>query len=290
MPQWAIRNLTPDLGAEIEGADLREPLGDAEVAQLRALFDERGLVVFRDVELDLADQELLTYQLIGRTPPGDVPALPDGSRKQTFISNREEGGIAPFGRLMWHSDAMWSDQAFESLSLYGAQVEQPSVPTLFASAVRAWDDLSDDLKEQLADRRALHTTGQVDRGRYEDGEILVPIRAEEQTTVAPIAFRHPRTGRTILYVCEQCTLEVCDLSAAESEDLLEVLFAVIYAPEYTLEHDWRQGDLVIWDNLAVQHGRADVTTEGPTRTLRKIFAPKMQVAVTPETPRFTRTG
>jgi alpha-ketoglutarate-dependent taurine dioxygenase len=91
-------------------------------------------------------------------------------------------------------------------------------------------------------------------------------------------------------VCEQCTLEVCDLSAAESEDLLEVLFAAIYAPEYTLEHDWRQGDLVIWDNLAVQHGRADVTTEGPARTLRKIFAPKMQVAVTPETPRFTRTG
>ncbi len=287
MPEWTIRNLTPELGAEIEGADLRAPLGEADVDQLRSLFDERGLLVFRDVEIDVAGQELLTYQLVDRPLPG---AAPDGPRKLSYISNKEEGGIAPFGRLLWHSDAMWSDQVFEALSLYGEHVEQPSIPTLYTSGVRAWDELPDELKERLADLRALHTTGQVDRGRYDDGEVLIPVRTEETTTVAPIAYRHPRTGRTILYVCEQCTLEVCDLPRDESEALLATLFEVLYAPEHTFAYEWRQGDLVIWDNLAVQHGRADVSTEGPARTLRKIFAPKMQMAVTPETPRFTRTG
>ena len=287
MPEWTIRNLTPGLGSEIEGADLHAPLGEAEVAQLQSLFDERGVLVFRDVEIDVADQELLTYQLVQRAVPGDAG---DGPRKLSKISNKEEGGIAPFGRLLWHSDAMWSDQVFEALSLYGEHVDQPSIPTLYTDAVRAWDGLPDDLKERLAGLTALHTTGQVDRGRYDDGEVLIPIRKEETTTVAPIAYRHPRTGRTILYVCEQCTVEVCDLPHDESEELLAELFDALYAPEHTYAHEWQQGDLVIWDNLAVQHGRADVSTEGPARTLRKIFAPKMRVAVTPETPVFTRTA
>jgi alpha-ketoglutarate-dependent taurine dioxygenase len=289
MTQWSVRELTP-LGAEIVGADLRGPLDDHQIRELRELFDDRGVLAFRDVEIDTDAQERLTYDLIGRVAPGEFRDRPEGPRKESYISNKEEGGIAPFGRLLWHSDAMWSDQAFEALSLFGVHVEQPSAPTLFASAVRAWNALPEDLRSRVEHLDALHTTGQVDRGRYEEGEVLKPVRTEEKTTTAPLALRHPRTGKSILYVCEQCTLEVSGMPHDASEALLEELFECLYDDEYVYEHHWRQGDLVIWDNLAVQHGRADVTTEGPARTLRKIFAPKMQLAMTPETPRFTRTA
>jgi len=284
MTQLSVRNLTPEFGAEIEGVELRAPLAEEESRQLREIFDDRGILVFRDVDIDTATQQYVSDMLIGKGERSDMEP-----RKDSFISNKEEGGIAPFGRLLWHSDMMWSDQPSHGLSLLGVQVEQPSVPTLFVSATRAWDTLPGDLRARVDGLHALHITGQVDRGRYEEGEILVPVRTEEQTTITPIAHRHPRTGRTILYICEQNTREIVELSAKESEALLEDLFAHLYDPVHMLEHDWRQGDLVVWDNLAIQHGRPDVQTEGPARTLRKTFSPRVQ-GMRPETPRYSRTA
>jgi taurine dioxygenase len=63
------------------------------------------------------------------------------------------------------------------------------------------------------------------------------------------------------------------LGPDESEELLEELFQYLYAPANLLEHVWRNGDLVVWDNFAVQHARANVRTDGPARTLRKVYSP-----------------
>ena len=85
--------------------------------------------------------------------------------------------------------------------------------------------------------------------------------------------RHPRTGRSLLYVSQQCTIDIEGLPDDENEALLEELFDHLYAEGLVLEHHWREGDLVIWDNVAVQHGRGTVDLEGPERTLRKVFGP-----------------
>jgi taurine dioxygenase len=284
----SVRQLTAEFGAEIRGVDLRAPLDEEDRHELREVFDERGILVFRDVDVDVRVQQHVSDMLIGLVDD-DADAAGSETRKESYISNKEEGGIAPFGRLLWHSDMMWSDQPPQALSLHGVHVEQPSVPTLFASATRARDALSEDLRVRIDGLHAVHVTGQVDRGRYEEGEVLKPIRTEEQSTTIPIVQAHPRTGREILYVCEQCTKEIVELPHDESEALLEELFAAIYDPSHTLEHEWRRGDLVIWDNLAIQHGRADVRTEGPARTLRKTFSPRVQGHL-PETPRFSRTA
>ena len=78
----------------------------------------------------------------------------------------------------------------------------------------------------------------------------------------------------MLYVSEQATIEILGLEPAENEELLEVLFKQLYEPSGILEHHWRQGDLVVWDNVAVQHGRRTVSLEGPERTLRKVTGPR----------------
>jgi taurine dioxygenase len=69
------------------------------------------------------------------------------------------------------------------------------------------------------------------------------------------------------------TKEIAGLDPQESEELLEALFAHLYRSEFIYEHHWRQGDLVCWDNIALQHARPNVQIEGPARTLRKVFAP-----------------
>ena len=95
MNQWSVRPLNGAFGAEIEGAVLQDSLDDEDVRQLRGLIDDRGLLVFRDVEIDTALQEQLTYACIGQEAPGSDRPSEHARRKETFISNKAEGGIAP---------------------------------------------------------------------------------------------------------------------------------------------------------------------------------------------------
>jgi alpha-ketoglutarate-dependent taurine dioxygenase len=268
MAQLKVRDLTPAFGAEITGFDPKAPLDDETRRQLQTLFDTRSLLVFRDIDLTHAEQVKLSTMLIrkdgastGEPPPED----------KFYISNRRPGSAAPFGRLQFHADTMWAEHPFEVLSLYGVEVDQPTAPTTFVSGIRAWKALPEKLRASAEALKVLHTAGEVRRGDLTD--VLVSSVQRPPTTITPIGLRHPRTGETILYACEQMTKEVVGLSHEESEDLLEKLFVCLYDPEYQLDHAWRERDFVVWDNLALQHSRKNVSTEGPARTLRKVASP-----------------
>jgi taurine dioxygenase len=287
MTKLEIRDLTPAYGAEVVGLDPAVELDDEDIALLRRAFDERGILVFRGIDIDDKYQQYLAKLVIGHDgPTGDGEDV--DAADAFFVSNRETDGGAPFGRLLYHSDMMWADEPFHVLTLYGLEVEPPVVPTAFTSAALAWDTLSDDLRARVEGKHAVHMTGQRDRGGAPEGELLQPIRENVQSTTQPIGRAHPRTGRTLLYVCQMMTDNIPELPADESEALLEELFAHLYDEAITWEHEWHQGDLVMWDNLAMQHARPVVDEDGPVRTLRKVIAPKPTIQA--ETPKFRKVS
>src|SRR5262249_53889130 len=108
----------------------------------------------------------------------------------------------------------------------------------------------------------------------ENADVLVSKFAVNETVKLPIAHRHRRTGRTMLYVCQQMTQGIADLPQPQSEELLEALFQHLYSPEEKVfAHHCRTGALVLGDTLALHPARPNVSLEGPTRPLRKAFAP-----------------
>jgi taurine dioxygenase len=133
-------------------------------------------------------------------------------------------------------------------------------------------------------------TGQQTRAKEAGGDLLQPVRQEVRTSMKPIANLHPRSGRTILYVSEMMTSEIEELPEPESEELLGRLFRHLYDPAILWTHEWQSGDLVIWDNLSIQHARGNVDAEGPVRTLRKVIAPRVSRTQRPESPRFDNVG
>jgi taurine dioxygenase len=288
MSQLMIRELTPAFGAEIEGLDPTAKLNEDDAALLRDTFDERGLLRFRDLELEPEYQRYLASLVIGREGPA-----PDGAPYDTsdvfFVSNKEDDGGAPFGRLLYHCDMMWSDNPFQVLTLYGLEVTPPTVPTIFTSATRAWETLPAELRARLEGLHALHMTGQARRAGDEEGELLQPQRENAKSVTRPIPFAHPRTGEPILYVSQMMTRKIIELPGEDSEDLLGEVFAHLYDPVRTWQQDWRKGDFVMWDNFAIQHARGEVKSEGPPRTLRKVIAPRL-VAGSVEKPRFDKVG
>lgn len=269
MTKLEIRNLTPEFGVEIIGFDPKAPLDDETRQQLQQLFDTRSLLLFRNIDLTHTEQLSLSRMLIrkeGAHEPGETPP-----EDKFYVSNRRRDSAAPFGRLQFHSDTMWCDQPFEVLSLYGSEVEQPSAPTTFISGVHAWKTLPDALRQKLDGLEVLHTAGVVRRGDL--SEVLVTEVERPPTTATRIGHTHPRTGATILYACEQMTKEVIGLPAKESEDILESVFEHLYQPAAQWDHEWQEKDFVVWDNIALQHSRKNVSVEGPARTLRKVASP-----------------
>ncbi len=284
MAKIQIRELFPAFGVEIVDFEPVEIDAKARGA-LREAFDDRGLLVFRGIDIDRTYQTYLADLLIGY-------ARPSGSARQDnyVVSNKEPGGYAPHGRLQFHSDMMWAPEPFQVLSLYGAEVEPPSVPTSFVSAAVAWETLSADLRARAEGLHVVNVTGQQRRGGADDEDLLDSIRKQEVATTTSLGHRHPRTGQTLLYVSQMNTKEMAELPHDESEALLERLFAHLYEPSRIFEHDWRQGDLVAWDNLAIQHARKTVETDGPVRTLRKVISPIPSLAGIAETPRYADVG
>jgi taurine dioxygenase len=278
MTTFETRKLSPALGVEVCGFDPTQPLDSQGQRSLQALFDEHGLLAFRDLDLDRPMQTYLTELVRGEEDLTEDKIAADSSRQSSFyISNKIEDAAAPFGRLMWHSDGMWSDYPFEALSLYGEEVEPPVPPTRFASTTHAWETLPADLKARVEGVSAVHVPGPESfahrRGDEEEGDLVQPIRAKEYSATKPIGYKHQRTARTFLFVSQQMTSHIVGLSREDSEALLDALFEHMYAPENTFEHEWRQGDLLLWDNLACQHARPDVQLDAAVRTLHKVGWP-----------------
>lgn len=188
------------------------------------------------------------------------------------MSNREPGALIPYGRILWHTDSMWSDRPEDAIALYGLEVEADVAPTLFTSTIHAWVTLREALRTRVRDLRAIHGEGQQKRAE-DDPELFLYNHEHSRSVTAPVALPHPRTGKTMLYVSEQQTRELVGLLSDDGAELLEALLAHLYRAQHIYEHDWRQNDFVVWDNLAIQHTRRYVALDGPVRTLRKVAAP-----------------
>jgi alpha-ketoglutarate-dependent taurine dioxygenase len=267
-----VRELTPWFGAEVSGLVPAETLDEATCRELQQLMNDRELLVFRDLDIDRYFQNYLCELLRVEGQPDPEVVAYNAQRQGTFyISNKRDGAAAPFGELMFHSDATYSAGPYEILSLWAEEVVPPVAPTRFVSVTRAWDTLPDDLRARVEGRFAEQTNQVQDRASK--GERLLTAIREESTIVTPVGHVNPRSGRTMLYVCSMVTKRILDMEPGESERLLGELFAHTESPGSVWEHEWGNNDLVVWDNLSVQHARPDVEADGPVRTLRKAASP-----------------
>ena len=271
MADLTVRSLHPALGAEVQGFEPGRSLDDETTGLLRAAFDERGVLVFRDLDIDEDVQRSIVFTLIGE----EVPVADDAGKKAPWmISNRTEHvAAAPYGRLLFHCDTMWARNFERILSLYGLEVEEPTAATMFVSMGNAWDRLPDDVRARLGDLEARHGFDHRYPNRGGDEDVTDTYFEDSRSMVRPVVLVHPRTGRVLLYVSQQATIEILGLPEEENEALLAELFTYLYEPSAILQHEWRKGDLVVWDNVAVQHARGNVTLEDPERTLRKVGGP-----------------
>ena len=250
------RNLQP-FGLELD-MDLRTPLDERAQAQFKALFYREKLLVFRNQHLTEADQvRVLGY--IG-------PVLGSKGEYRELSSDGNLGA----GPLCYHSDLSFTPEPFKVLSLHALEVVDGQSWTRFANGIRVLQSLPPELIERLQSMTAVSLISLVQTHR----EIAYSAPSYLPQVERPAIIPHPVTGEPILYISEMQTARIGDLEPGPSEKLLQELFASLYADENVYEHKWQNGDLVIWDNLALQHSRPDLAGCIPRRLQRVCVADK----------------
>jgi taurine dioxygenase len=258
------------LGAEIRGVDLASTLDDATFTAIERAYNEHGVVFFRDQQITPPQQVAFTRRFgeIEFNIFGERWSVP-GSPEIVVVSNVTESGL-PIGVRRagenWHSDMCYASRPPRGTMLYALEI--PKLlglglgDTEFASAAAAWDALPEPLRQRIEGRRAIFNF--VGRKRA-----FPPTQSEIDCyppVTHPIVRAHPYTGRKCLYVMRDDCTGIEGIEAQEAEALIAALADHIVKPAFVYRHQWRPGDLLLWDNCTVQH-RAIQDYDLPQRRL-----------------------
>ncbi|MGC4910404.1 TauD/TfdA dioxygenase family protein [Streptomyces cyaneofuscatus] len=248
-------------GARVE-TDLTRAAGPATAGALTDALHRHRVLVLPDQHLNHADL-LAAASLFGAVDTATdrrytVPGFPG----LTVVSNIHQGG-KPIGiydgdqEEEWHADNSFKPELTTATLLYSVITPAEGGETRFADATRAYADLPADLRAQVDGLRAVHSVQHLGARQTDatGGRSSTQAGALAQLPIVthPLAPTHPATGARALLLGSMVIPRVEGLPEADSRALLADLLSHATGPEYLYTHRWEQGDLVVWDNLAVLH-------------------------------------
>jgi taurine dioxygenase len=259
-----VKNLSAMLGAEAAGIDLSRPLLRADIDAIETAWRERLVVVFHSQKL--SDPQLIAFSKnFGELdPPGPNPYGEQFNKlhpELNVISNVIENG-KPIGNLgdgeaVWHADMTYVDVPPKAAMLHALEVPPPGAGgnTYFANMFAAYETLPIDLKRVIAEKIAVHDASRNSSGLLRKGYKEVSDVRETVGARHPLVRTDPKTGRKALFLGRRPNAYVLGLSVADSEALLDTLWTHATQPSFTMCHEWKVGDVLMWNNLSVLHRR-----------------------------------
>ena len=256
------RSITPAIGVELSGVQLSGRMPHDVVQQIIKGLRDRLVVRLRGQTL--SDLDLLGFsRLLGELdPPGPTPYgapfLPE-TPEINVISNVTENG-RPLGNLgageaVWHADMTYVDVPPQFAVLHALEIPREGGATYFANMYAAYEGLPSNLKQTISGLTAVHDGSLNSAGILRKGYKEVTDPRQTVGAHHPLAWTNRQTGRTCLVLGRRPNSYVVGMELAQSEVLLDDLWAHATQPEYVMKHEWRIGDVIIWNNLCVLHRR-----------------------------------
>ena len=251
-------NTLPGVGAEILGVDIAGGLASSELDTIKQTFSEHGLVFFRNQKITEADHiefaevfgDINVNRFFAANP--EYPQIAMVSKEPDQLENIGGG---------WHTDHSYDQEPALGSILVARELPASGGDTLFASMYKAYDGLSDGLKETLEGMSAVHSAKHVfgPKGEYETtgsggGRIgNAGAAVEMEDPIHPVVISHPISGRKALYVNAGFTLRFDGWTDEESAPLLAYLYERAIAEENITRFKWENGSVAFWDNRATWH-------------------------------------
>tara|TARA_R110002110_G_scaffold2756_4_gene13370 strand:- start:31824 stop:32693 length:870 start_codon:yes stop_codon:yes gene_type:complete len=258
--QFETMPLAPALGAEIRGIDLSDPLSDATAAAIRQAWIDHQILVFRGQTLNDAQlSEFSRHFGDLDSVPGWEPFSPAGYPEVLIISNVQEDGttigVLGDGEASWHTDMSYLDQPPPGSLLYSLEVPDSGGDTCFMSMYAALDALPPDLRASIEGKSLNHDSSHDSAGNLRANHKAFDDVSRAPGARHPVIRVHPESGRPALFLGRRLHAWVVGESVDDSEALLDRIWAHCTREEFTYRHQWRAGDLLMWDNRCTMHHR-----------------------------------
>jgi len=271
----SVKPQAPALGAEVDCGDLRALDAAAFAAVYRALLDN---LVIRIRGQTLTDPELiafgkrlgeLDFAPLAKTGKERARPHPEIIVVSNVMENGEAIGVLRDAEVVWHSDNSYRDRPLSYSALYALEVPPAGGNTGFANMYLALQTLDPALRRRIEGRTLKHDMTYNSAGDLREGFKPVSDVRDAPGPSHPIIRTHPETGCNALYLGRRPNAYINGLSVAESEELLDALWAHATREKFTWHHEWQVGDLLIWDNRCVMHHR-DPFDGGYRRVMHRI--------------------
>jgi taurine dioxygenase len=262
------------LGAEVRCIDLRN-IEEGTFGDLMHAWHQYSVLLIRGQSLN--DQELISFS----RRFGDLDWAPVQENGRCFVEglpeiyivsnvkvNGEAIGSLGDGEEVWHTDMSYLEVPPNASMLYSLEVPPTGGNTSFCSMYAIYDALPGKLKERIPNLKIKHDGTYNSGGYVRQGVTATDDPLISRGAVHPLVCTHPNTGRRMLYLGRRRNAYLIGLPLAESEALLDELWAFVDRPEFTWEHVWRVGDLVMWDNRCTMH-RRDAFDPGSRRIMHR---------------------
>ncbi len=264
-----VVKLSPALGAEIRGVDLREDLSEETFAQILRVWNDNLVILLRQQDLN-EEQQWRFGSRFGPLSGGHIRTLEtEKFEGVAYVSNlRKDGkliGILPDGEMQFHSDQCYREFPSQGTMLHAITLPKIGGNTLFANGYKAYETLPEAIKQRLAGLKARNI---YDYNLYptQRGRDVAPDAA---TWVHPMVRMHPATRKKALYVNRLMSARIEGMGEKESDELLNMLFDHLEQPQFIYQHVWKTGDVLLWDNRCALHARTNFDP-AETRLLRRI--------------------
>ena len=251
-----VSPLTPTIGAEIGGFDLRKPMSTEVLDEVRRALLDYLVIFFRPGELSPVQLRNFGAQF-GRLEPHDIlKGLDECPDILEIFTEPEDEHVYAEG---WHADSTYQEVPTAGSILYAVELPSLGGDTLFANQYLAYESLSCGLRGELDELRAVHSSELVYGVRQHEQDIrdeqlaLDKTSARSQRAVHPVVRTHPETGRSALFVNDQYTIHFEGMTREESAPLLEYLFKHAVRPEFTCRFEWQPHSIAFWDNRCLLH-------------------------------------
>ena len=270
---FALRRLTPNLGAEILDVTLADAISDAVFAGIHRAFLEYQVLLFPAQDVPPERQVALARRFgevqIHVMNQYHADGYPELYRLSNLDAEGKPNGRHPDkGTLAWHTDGSWRRRTGQATIIYGEVMPRRGGETHFCDMYGAYERLDSAWKQRIANLRAVHNLDFSRNRRHGEDPMTDEQRRATPPVDHPVVRTHPQTKRKCLFLGDHAE-SIVGMPYEEGRALIDELNALAPHPDLTYEHRWQPGQLLVWDNRCTMHRATPYDPVSEGRVIRR---------------------